>query len=105
MIERFTRAVAAKKPFNAIRKENNTYLIRNIETFRIYYVQNYQELISVLQFVNPHLKKTAIPYKNSFFTIGKWECVIEENGSNDHIYLAEKRVIVVRSPAAVLGLL
>jgi len=104
MIDRFIIAKQANRTFNKRKPENNTYLIQNTETGRVYYVQNYKELISVMAFVNPHLKRTVIAYDKNY-SIGKWDIVIEDSRDNDHIYLSEKRVMVVRTPSQILGLI
>ena len=101
MIDRYRKAIKQKKMFNTHKPENNTYLLQNSETGRIFYIQNYAELSNTMCFLTPGMTRLSIDYKYPRI-IGKWNYVIEDNSNG---VTMDKRPIIIRRPELILGLL
>lgn len=103
MLDRFNKAKRMKLKFNSIAENSNEFLLRNNSNGRIYYVQNYKELVNVIKYLLPHIKDKDIKISSSN-EIEHIEYVIEYNGNDLNKIYKEIKPLVVRSPEAILGL-
>ena len=103
MYERFNKAKERNLKFNKFAPANNTYLLKNNVTCKIYYIQNYRELMSTLQYLLPHIDTTQVSYKVNT-EIDKYEFVILNNEGFGNQFIGGVKPLTVRHPSAVLGL-
>ena len=104
MLDRFNRAKQAQLTYNKnVSRALHAYLIKNNNTWRIFYVQNVTELQQTMVYLLPHIQEDDIDYtKNSI--MDKYEIVMESNDQCDGMITSGQRYEVVRAPGVVLGL-